>query len=128
MAIGAFGRRVFSTSDKRILTFRDFTYTVSPRYTEHEIIAAKSQAEYIGPGLAEVSFSITLRSDMGIHVRKELEAWRKMAVNGNAERLVIGNRRLGKWYLSGYSEAWGILTNRGRIVTASMNITLREYV
>jgi len=130
MAIGTFGSRVFSTSDRRILTFRDFTYTTAARFSEHDTLATKPKTEYIGPGLDDVTFAITLRADMGIVVRTELERWRRMAANGNAERLIIGKKRLGSnlWNITECGEAWGILTNRGSILSASMNITLREYV
>lgn len=130
MAIGSYGRRVFSTSDSRILTFRDFTYTTAARYADHEIIGSKPKTEYLGPGLDGVTFTITLRADMSIDVRRELEAWRKMAGNGSAERLIIGKKRLGRgrWCLTECSEAWYIITNRGGIMSASLDVKMREYV
>lgn len=130
MAIGSFGRRVFYTSDSRILTFREFTYATAARFAEHEVLGAKPKIEYLGSGLDEISFSMTLRADMGIEVRKELEAWRSIAANGNAETLIIGKRRLGRgrWVITNCSEAWNVITNLGGILSASVDITLREYV
>lgn len=130
MAIGSFGTKIFSTSDRRILTFRDFTYTTTPRYTEHEIIGEKPKMEYIGPGLDDITFTITLHVNLGIDVKKELESWRKMAANGESQRLIIGKKRLGKgkWSITGCSESWGVVTNKGGIISATGDITLREYV
>ena len=129
MAIGSFGRRIFETSDKRILTFSDFSYSTTPRVAEHEIIGGKSKTEYIGPGIDEITFSMVLRVDMGLNVRKELEAWRRMAANGTAERLIIGRTRLGggMWYIPNFSENWNLITNQGAIISASTEITLKEY-
>ena len=130
MAIGSFGRRIFTTSDSRILTFRDFSYTTTPRFAEHEIIGRKPKKEYLGPGIDSASFSVTLRTDMGIDVEQELDAWREMAAIGEVERLVIGTKRLGsgKWCLVDMSEEWNIITNNGRVMSASFDVTLEEYV
>lgn len=130
MAIGTYGKRVFATFDRRILTFRDFAYTTTPRFAEHDIISNKPIMEYLGPGLDDITFSITLRADMGINVRTELEEWRKSAAVGSAERLIIGKTRLGSslWCIMGCSEAWGVVTNLGAIISASVDVTMREYI
>lgn len=130
MPIGSFGKRLFTTSDRRILTFRGFTYKTAARFAEHETLSTKPKIEYLGPGLDGVTFSITLRADMGVNVMKELEAWRKLAANGNAERLIVGKKKLGRgrWIVSDCSEAWNLITNRGEVLSVSMDISLKEYV
>lgn len=130
MPIGSFGKRIFSTSDHRILTFKGFTYKTAARFAEHETLYTKPKTEYLGPGLDAVTFSITLRADMGVNVTKELEGWRSLAANGDAERLIVGKKRLGrgKWIVVDCSEAWNLITNRGEVLSAAMDISLKEYV
>lgn len=130
MPIGSFGKRIFTTSDQRILTFKGFTYKTAARFAEHEALHTKPKTEYLGPGLDAVTFSITLRMEMGMNVMEELEAWRKLAANGNAERLMVGKKRLGRgrWIVTDCSEAWNVITNRGQLLSAAMDISLKEYV
>ena len=52
-----------------------------------------------------------------------------MVENGTAETLVIGNRPVGNnpFRLTGSSETWGVVYNRGELARASMTINLEEY-
>ena len=61
--------------------------------------------------------------------RDVLEAIENMVENGTAETLVIGNRPVGNnpFRLTGSSETWGVVYNRGELARASMTINLEEY-
>lgn len=52
-----------------------------------------------------------------------------MVETGTAERLVIGTRPVGKnpVRLTGSSETWDVIYNRGELARATMTITLEEY-
>jgi phage protein U len=128
--IGAYGNKIFETSDRRVLTFSGFSYSSSGRYAMHEIIGAKPKPEFLGPNLGEITFEIKLRADMGLNVSKELEDWRGMVEKGVAERLIIGQKKIGRglWTVNACSEAWSVITNKGGILSASLNISLQEYV
>lgn len=129
MAIGTFGKCVFETSDKRILTFKNFLYRTSARTAVHEVLEGKPKLEHLGPALDEVTFTITLRAELGINVWDEILLWRRMIARGSVERLIIGRRPQGTdcWKVLDCSEAWNIITNSGGILSATMDVTLQEY-
>lgn len=66
---------------------------------------------------------------LGVRPRDVLEAIENMVENGTAETLVIGNRPVGNnpFRLTGSSETWGVVYNRGELARASMTINLEEY-
>jgi len=121
---------VFSTSDKKILSFTDFTQSVSGRWATHERILKKAQSEYLGPGLRSISFKISLNALHGVKPRKTMEAMENMVEKGTAERLVIGKKKVGKykWKMTSISEAWDTILDKGELMKATVSITLEEYL
>ena len=104
MAIGTLGRNVvFEVSDDRVFTFSELTREVTSRWTNHE--------------------------PQGVRPRDVLEAIENMVENGTAETLVIGNRPVGSnpFRLTGSSEAWNTVYNRGELARATLTISLEEY-
>lgn len=128
--IGTFGKRVFETSDKRILTFIGFTRNTAARFAYHEIIGKKTLTEYVGPGLDTISFTINLNARFGVNVRNEMNEWVLMATKGEAYPLIIGNRALGTdlWIVQGVGQAWNTVLNQGELISGALDITLEEYI
>lgn len=130
MAIGTLGRNiVFEVSDDRVLTFSELTREVTSRWTNHEPQGVKPKPEFLGPGLQTASLTITLSATLGVRPRDVLEAIENMVENGTAETLVIGNRPVGSnpFRLTGSSEAWNTVYNRGELARATLTISLEEY-
>jgi phage protein U len=128
--IGYFGERIFETSDKKLLTFKDFTRETASRFATHELINRKPITEFVGPNLQTVTFSIVLNASHGVHPRDEIDAWNEMAEKGQAEALVIGGKPLGadRWIVKSLSEAWNLVWNRGELYSAELEVTLEEYM
>jgi phage protein U len=129
--IGNLGKSiVFSTSDKKIFTFKNFKQTVSGRWAEHERILKKPRAEFLGAGLRKITFDINLNVQLGIKPRKILKTMEKMVESGTAEKLVIGGHKVGKnkWRITSISETWNVIMNKGELVQASVSLTLEEYL
>ena len=125
MAIGTLGRNVvFEVSDDRVFTFSELTREVTSRWTNHEPQGVKPKPEFLGAGLQTASLTITLSAP-----RDVLEAIENMVENGTAETLVIGNRPVGSnpFRLTGSSEAWNTVYNRGELARATLTISLEEY-
>ena len=121
MAIGTLGRKiVFEVSDDRVFTFSEMTREITSRWANHEPQGVKPKPEFLGAGLQTASLTIT---------RDVLEAIENMVENGTAETLVIGNRPVGNnpFRLTGSSETWGVVYNRGELARASVTINLEEY-
>ncbi len=130
MAIGTLGRNVvFEVSDDRVFTFSELTREVTSRWTNHEPQGVKPKPEFLGAGLQAASLTITLSATLGVRPRDVLEAIENMVENGTAETLVIGNRPVGSnpFRLTGSSEAWNTVYNRGELARATLTISLEEY-
>lgn len=130
MAIGTLGRNVvFEVSDDRVFTFSELTREVTSRWTNHEPQGVKPKPEFLGAGLQTASLTITLSATLGVRPRDVLETIENMVENGTAETLVIGNRPVGSnpFRLTGSSEAWNTVYNRGELARATLTISLEEY-
>ena len=128
--IGHFGKNlIFSTSDKKILTFGNFTQKVSARWSTHNIIGSKPHKEFNGPDSRRVTFEMTFDAIYGVKPRKMLETLEKMVENGTVDYLVIGGRKIGdnRFYISSMSETWDVVYNRGQLERATVSVTMEEY-
>lgn len=128
--IGYYGDIVFETSDSRILNFSDFQRSVASRWAKHESIGKKPTAEFLGPDLDTISFTVHLNGNYGVHPRDEMNRWLIKARAGTAETLVIGNKALGvdKWTVKSVSQLWGVIMNKGEVLTGNVDVELEEYV
>jgi len=129
--IGNLGKTiVFSTSDKKILTFTDLKQTVSGRWATHDRIQKKAQSEFLGPGLRELTFKITLNALHGVKPRNTMDTMEKMVEKGTVENFVLGGKKIGrnKWKMTTISESWDTVMNKGELMQATVSITLEEYL
>lgn len=128
--IGFYGDIVFETSDSRILTFSELQRSTASRWAKHEVIGKKPTSEFIGPDLDTISFTVNLNGQYGVHPRDEMNRWLIKARSGTAETFVIGNKRIGvdKWVVKSVSQMWGVILNKGEVVTGKVDIELEEYV
>jgi hypothetical protein len=128
--IGSFGDVVFETSDTRILTFSGFKLDASARYGSHELIGLKPRTEYLGPGLLQVSFTITLNGALGVKPREEMESWVNYAEIGQAEYLILGGKPVGEnlWIVKSVSQAWDTIWSAGELYSGKIDVSLEEYI
>lgn len=129
--IGSLGKNiVFSTSDKKILTFSDLKQTVAGRWTTHSRIQKKPLSEFLGADLRGITFKITLNAAHGIKPRKTMESMERMVEQGTVENFILGGKKIGKnkWKMTSISETWDTIMNKGELVKANVSITLEEYL
>ncbi len=129
--IGTLGPNIiFAVNDQYALTFSGMTREVSGRWATHETPGVKPRAEFLGPGLQTISLPITLSAGLGVRPRRVLETIERMVEEGTAEYLILGFRPVGKnrFRLTGSSETWDTIYNRGELVRAKLTLTLEEYV
>lgn len=128
MAVGYFGNVVFTTSDKKILSFRDFKLTASGDWGEHKCIGKESQWEFLGPNAEKISFVIELDANYGINPRKEIEKLINYAEKGTISPLVIGGKKVGsRWRTTNVSSSWNHIMSGGELVKASVTLTIEAY-
>jgi len=129
--IGSWGSTlVFSTSDRRILTFSDFTRKTSSEWAKHGRIGAKDKTEFVKPGLQKVSFKMTLDATLGVRPRSMLDTLANAVERGVINPLVIGGKRVGRhrWKITDTSEAWDVVYYRGELVRATVTVSMEEYL
>lgn len=129
MLVGFIAGVPFVVSKNYVRTFDDYNRSGSGRWAKHEIIAQKPVMEFIGPDTEKISFSMLLRSDMGITPNAELNNLRKMRDNGKAFSLVIGGRKIGtnSWVVESIGETVNFWGKLGEILSVKVDITLAEY-
>ena len=98
----------------------------STRWATHEVIGKKPVVEYVGPGLASVSFTIQLNSLLGMPPIAVLKGLQMLMEKKEAQRLLIGPDYLGKFVIESVSEDRKEHTNLGIPVSGSVTITLKE--
>lgn len=128
MAIGYLGDVIFQTSDKKILSFRDFKLNASSSWGEHKRNGRKSEWEFLGPNAEKVSFVIELDANFGVKPRAVIEKLIEYVESGKISTLVIGGKKVGsKWRATGLSSSWGHIMSGGELVKASATLTIEEY-
>ncbi|OPA76735.1 hypothetical protein BVG16_16320 [Paenibacillus selenitireducens] len=127
--IGSFGEVNFLVSHDKIRTFDDFQRATAGRWAEHAVLGKKPLLQYIGPGLDTVTFTMKFNIYLGVDPRLELDRLVTMDRGGKAYTLTIGGKALGtyKWVISTLNEAFKTLDNEGNILTAEIQIELKEY-
>lgn len=128
--VGTLGHRiVFEVSDEKAMLLQDMSREIKSRWTTHETFGSKPKSEFLGPDNQSISMSIYLSSNLGVRPREVMEAIAAMVESGTAERLVIGGRPVGNrpFRLTGSSEAWNTIYNRGELAKATVSVTLEEY-
>jgi phage protein U len=127
--IGSFGDIVFEVSTTKTKTFKDFERTGTARWNDHEIIGKKPKSEFNGPGLDEISFTILFKAELGINPIKELDKLRKMKDAGKVASFVIGGKPISTnyWSIQQTSETLKVVDQKGNILEAEVNISLKEY-
>ncbi len=128
--IGRLGSTKFTTSDSRVLTFRDMKLKKTSRTSTHNVIGGKPKLERTGPGLDTITFSIDLLASLGVHPRTEASKLEQKMENGVVDYLIIGNKRVGKhrWLITGITEEWDYIYRRGEVAKITLELTLQEYV
>lgn len=128
MSLGSFGKLVFEVSADKVKTFSDLSRELKSTFASHDIINGKPLLQHTGLELQTISFSMTFRVDLGVNPKTELEELRKMLESGSAYKLFIGDELMGSFVLESVSESYGNIDKNGKIYSASVNISLLEYV
>lgn len=128
--IGSFGDVVFEVSHDRVRTFDEFQRTTADRWEKHEIIGEKPKSEFTGPGLDTITFTMFFSVNHGVNPRGEMEKILTMSRDGEVADLTIGGKGLGVrlWKITNLVQRWKNIDNEGRILNATLEVSLEEYV
>jgi len=128
MSIGTFGPLTFETSEKRTRTFDAFKRKTGAKFEEHAIIGLKPKLEFTAPGMDDISFQVVFSAYLGLNPAKEINSLREIIQKGEYHPLIIGGKTLGKFVIESMSEAWNHVDNKGNLLDAAVDISLKEYI
>lgn len=126
--IGSLGRMVFVASAETLRTFSGLSRSGSARWHRHEMLGRKAKLEFQGPDLEQITFSVRLDAGRGLNPERELLALREVRDNGLHVPLTIGGQFLGNWVVQDLAEDHAYHDGKGRLLVATVSITLVEYV
>lgn len=128
--IGSYAGLAFEVTDKKVLTFDEFSRETSPRWDTHEIQSNKPLLEFRGPGLDEITFTIKLRADLGVNPKKQIEKLRNFANSGKTSLFVLGSKAISSnhWVIDTLRETVQKVDNKGNILSIEAELTLKEYM
>lgn len=121
---------VFEVSSNRVRTFDDFSRSGSGRWAVHEIVGQKPKAEFLGPGQEELSFSMYLSAHLGVNPEVEMQKLRAMRDTGKTAALIVGGKPITQNFFSLESlrESHKVFSGKGKLITAEVEVVLKEYV
>lgn len=108
-------------------TFAEMSRETSARWSAHEVIGAKPKQEFLGPDLGGVSFTMHLAAWRGVSPIRLAEQLREFCSNGEYDNLILGGRNMGKYLIESVGETYGVVTGRGEILSADVDVSLKEY-
>lgn len=130
MAIANWGTAIiFTTSDKKVLTFANMNRTVGSSWATHSRIGKKDQVEYLRPDRQKLTFDISLDFNYGVNPREIIERMEKASEQGEIHPFIVGGKPVGRlnWALTSVGEAWETIYNNGALTNAKLTITMEEY-
>lgn len=131
MVVGNWGADIiFRVSEKQVLTFQSLNRTVGSEWATHSRIGKKDQSEFIRPKLQQISFNVKLDATQGVKPRATLDLLADLVERGAVNTMVVGGKRVGrhKWKITDVSEAWNTFYTGGELVSATVSLTMQEYL
>jgi phage protein U len=128
--IGLLGNLRFRVNDNKVFTFQNMRREISASWNSMERIGQKPISEFGGASLQTVSLEITLDASLGVKPRQLLGDLERMTESGEANKLVIGRKMVGKnkWVITKCSEAWEVILRGGELYRAKVTLSLQEYL
>ena len=65
---------------------------------------------------------------MGVVPADEIKRFREIMADGEAKKLIIGKDVLGDFVLTKITDRWQCVGSRGEVITAALEISLKEFV
>ena len=129
--IGNFGKQIkFSVSDKKILTFEDFTETISARWAKHNVQNKLPRSEFLGSDLLNFTIKVTLDASFGVKPRKMRNKIKDCVRKGKVAHFVVGGHMVSKnkFKITQAQNEHKEILRDGKIARIIMNLTFEEYV
>lgn len=128
-SIGSYAGLVFTVSSWRVLTPANISGSTSSNWATHSTIGGKDKSEYVGPGLKEYEFEITLVSRLGVNPYKIFQNLMKLCEAGAIDYFIINNKPVSQnpFMLTKVTEGWGAVHRFWGLKDGKVTLTLKEY-
>ena len=130
MVIGTWGDIVFEVSAGVVRTFEELVHTAKGRWAIHEVANGKPRAEFLGPGLNEITLNIKLsRTLLGSDPRAEYEKIGTAILQGRHAPFILGPKVIGngEWFAEENESTFKYIGVDGVAEMIEMNLTMKEY-
>ena len=130
MQIGTLGEVVFSVSDSVVETINNFTWSGSARYSTHQRHLTHALTEFTGLDPDGITFDIFVSAYLGVDPMTEVVKIWNYERSGTAVPLTIGTHAYGKyrWSIKSHKMKAHTFDKRGDITSATISLTLQEYI
>lgn len=127
--IGTWGDVVFAVSRKEIKTFTGLKWESGAKYSTHDRHLKAQLLEFTGMDVEGISFSMFFSVFLGVNPMTEVAKLLAAMGKGEVNRLVIGTKAYGtnKWVITKLSTALERYDNRGNLLVAKVDVTMRSY-
>lgn len=126
--IGRLGNITFAVSKKKIKTFNEMNWTLSPKIATHERHLKTDLIEFTGLNAEEMKFDMILSVFLGVTPNKELKKLIKATRECKSMALTIGKKKYGryKWVISNLSIQLQKFDNKGNLLHCKVSVSLKE--
>lgn len=136
MVVGKFGKyltfEVYSAGEGSVkcLTFENFHRDVTNQTTEHARFLMKPKMQFDGPALSTMTFTVHFSSSLGVNPREMLKKVESCVRLGKLGYVIIGKKKIGKhkYLITNASESWDHIIKDGKLISANVDLTLKEYL
>ena len=106
------------------------SFSHSAKYSEHSIHNKKGILEFTGINASTASLTIKLDAHLNITPEYELDRLHEMLENHIAIPFILDGKIQGwsRWVIESLEESHKIIDNTGALISAEVNIKLREYL
>lgn len=125
--IGNLGPIVFKVANRGNLTFRDLSFSLSPRYGTHEPMMGIPKKEFIGPGGQSYSFTMDLNFSKEINPRDQVERLMEYANSGTILPFFLGEKPFGNFVITDLGGNFRFIDNKGIPWNGDVQISIEEY-
>lgn len=127
--IGSWGDVVFAVSRKEIKTFTGLKWDSGAKYSTHDRHLKAPLLEFTGTDVESMSFSMFFSAFLGVNPMTEIAKLLTAMRKGEVHRLVIGPKAYGtnKWVITKLSNSLDRYDNRGNLLAAKVNVTMKSY-
>ena len=129
ITMGTFGELVFQSGMKKTMMPTGFSQEVGAKWSSVETPGSIEQSEFISPQARTLKFDVQFSAGLGINPTQMMDKVRHMVETGEHYKLILGGKPVSgmEWYIESASESWDIVTARGKIYSAKVSLSLKQY-